>query len=99
MGVDRTGREGTLFPFDELGGKFMIIIVINKHIIRSNAKNNEDKPPVRVTQGKFGKPKYGHEVFIDGFSHIVYDPKNKLPCGAQLWIEVNNFVPVRLEVR
>jgi hypothetical protein len=68
------------------------IIHVNQHIIKSNAKNAEQKPTLTVKQGK--KNTYASEVIIDGPSKVVYSPDNPLSCGARVWIETT--APVKL---
>lgn len=65
------------------------IIVVNRHRVRSNRSNNrgELQPPIRVSKGKYGAPKYFTEFPVSG--KIVYSPNNPLPCGATVWIECN----------
>jgi hypothetical protein len=60
---------------------------INKHIIGSNARNNTDDPPVRISKGKSGKGTYCHEVQLPAGSRVVYSPHEPiLKCGARLVI-------------
>lgn len=73
---------GTVFP---LGRD--IIIVINRHVVAENRKRGLNDPPVRVSVGRHGRPRYAHAVMIQGFSTVVYDQKNPLPCGARAWIQ------------
>ena len=63
-----------------------MIININRHIIRSNKKNNENLPPIRVSNGKYGKPQYFSEYEIKN-GKLIYNSLNPLPCGATVWIE------------
>lgn len=63
-------------------------INVNKHRIASNAKNNENVPPLRVSEGKSGKGDYYHGVSIPDGSVILYDPTRPiLKCGARVVIE------------
>lgn len=73
------------------------IININKHIIAKNLKHGTNEPPVRVSRGQHGKPRYGHKAIIDGPSTIVYSPDKPLKCGARVWIETDESVNVRVE--
>jgi hypothetical protein len=63
-------------------------IVINRHIIQANRKNNETNPPIRVTHGRYGKPTYTSE-FVGANFRLVYDPSKPLKCGATVYLEVN----------
>ena len=60
-------------------------IHVNQHVIRRNAKEGADEPPIRVKVGRENIP--AHRVLIDGGSELVYRPDKPLSCGARLWIE------------
>ena len=62
-------------------------IHINQHVIRSNAKNDENKPVITVKTSK--RNIYAHKVDIGGSSTVVYSPDKPLSCGAKVWIETN----------
>ena len=64
-------------------------IHVNQHVIRSNKKNNEDKPVITIKEGK--KNTYCHEVEILGNSKVTYSGNDKtaLSCGARVVIETN----------
>jgi len=63
---------------------------INRNIIDSNTKklkegDNDIKPPIRIQEGKYGKPEYFWEVELPEKSRLVYFPNDPvLPCGARL---------------
>ncbi|MEM7716251.1 MAG: hypothetical protein AAF349_22205 [Cyanobacteria bacterium P01_A01_bin.68] len=61
--------------------------------VRSNKKNKENEPVVRVQQGS--RTGYCHEVEITGKCRIIYSPNNPLGCGARVWIEVESDVAVK----
>jgi hypothetical protein len=61
------------------------VIHVNQHIIKSNAKNGENKPTLTVKTYKSNK--YAHEVVIKGPSRVIYSPDKPLACGARVWIE------------
>ena len=65
------------------------IIVINRHIVRANKKNNTDTPPIRVSKGRYGKPTYYQEFEFNGKGKVIYNPQNPLPCGATCYIELD----------
>jgi hypothetical protein len=68
---------------------------INRNVIVRNAKRKTSDPPIRVAQGKRGKPTYAHEVEIMGPSRLVYDAdKPVLPCGARLAIATEAEVKI-----
>ena len=67
-------------------------ILINKHNIRHNLKNEDKKPVISVQQGK--KITYGKGVFIDGPCAIMYNPDHPLKCGATVWIETEAKVNI-----
>lgn len=68
-------------------------ITVNQHVIRSNKKNEENEPVVRVQQGS--RTGYCHEVEITGKCRIIYSPNNPLGCGARVWIEVEPDVAIK----
>ena len=72
----------------------MYYIHVNKNTILKNAKHGTDDPPVRIQKGKYGKPKYCHEVHILGPSKMIYSAHEPiLPCGAKLVIQtVSNLL-------
>jgi hypothetical protein len=61
------------------------VIHVNQHVIKSNAKNGENKPTLTVKTYK--ENRYAHEVEIKGPSRVVYSPDKPLSCGARVWIE------------
>lgn len=67
------------------------IIHVNQLNIRHNLKHEDDKPVVTVKYKRTNF--YGHSVFIDGPSKIIY-PEKPLSCGARVWIETNAKVIV-----
>jgi hypothetical protein len=69
-------------------------IHVNQHIIRSNKKNNENKPVITVKQGS--KNTYCHEVAVKGESRIIYSGNDKpvLSCGARVVIETESEVEI-----
>ena len=68
-------------------------IHVNQHVIRSNKKNNENKPVITVKTYK--ENIYGNEVQILGQSIVVYRPTKPLSCGAKVWIETDAEVVIR----
>lgn len=65
-------------------------IHINQHVIRSNLKNNENKPVITVKTYKSND--YYHTVDILGPSKVVYSPDKPLSCGAKVWIETESEI-------
>ena len=61
------------------------IIHVNQHVIKANAKNNENNPVLTVKTYKSND--YAHSVNIKGESKVVYSPDKPLSCGAKVWIE------------
>lgn len=60
---------------------------INRGVIDSNRKHGRNDPPIKIQQGKYGQPTYGHKAKLPAGSEIVYDHEGKiLPCGARLVI-------------
>ena len=68
------------------------IIHVNQHVIKANAKNGENKPPLTVKTYKSNT--YAHEVEILGPSKVVYSPDKPLSCGAKVWIETEGGVVI-----
>ena len=68
------------------------IIHVNQHVIRSNGKTGERKPPLTVKTYKSNT--YAHSVEIDGPSRVVYSPDKPLSCGAKVWIETFSGVTI-----
>lgn len=71
-------------------------IHVNQHIIRANAKNGENKPPLTVKTSKANHKCTSVEV--QGPSTVVYSPDKPLSCGAKVWIETNSPVLVDEEL-
>ena len=67
-------------------------IHVNQAIIKSNRKNNEDKPVLTVKTYKSNT--YAKEVEIQGNSKVIYSPNNPLSCGAEVWIETESKVKI-----
>lgn len=65
-------------------------IHINKHVIASNLKRGENKPPIRIKTYSQNVP--ASHVLVDGPSKVVYSPDKPLNCGARLWIETDSDV-------
>ena len=59
-------------------------IHINRHKIRSNAKNGESVPVITVKT--YRSNEYASNVRINGPSEVVYSPDRPLSCGAKVWI-------------
>lgn len=67
------------------------VIVVNKHIVRANAKTGDCEPPLRVSRGKHGRPHYAQSVVRFNVNlRLIYDPEHPLPCGATVWLEVED---------
>lgn len=60
------------------------IIHVNQHVIKANAKNGTNEPPLTVKTYKSNR--YAHSVEILGPSRVVHSEK-PLSCGARCWIE------------
>ena len=70
-------------------------IHVNQHIIKSNNKNNENKPCITVKQGK--RNIYGHQVKVNGVTEVVQSQTKPLSCGARVWVETIAEVEVYVE--
>lgn len=67
------------------------IIHVNQHIIRSNLKRGENKPPLTVKTYKTNLN--CHEVrFLNGT--VIHRPEDPLSCGARVWIETQEEVEI-----
>ncbi len=67
-------------------------IHVNQHVIKSNKKNGENKPPITVKTYKDNR--YGHNITIHGPSEVIYCPDKPLSCGAKVYIETESEVSV-----
>lgn len=65
---------------------------VDKHVIASNRKNSEDKPPLTL-QLSTGAIKC-RRVRISGPSEFIYRPEKPLSCGARAWIETKAEVEI-----
>jgi len=63
-------------------------ITVCKNTILSNLKHGTKKPAIRVSKGKYGKPKRCHTYEAQGRVRIVTGQK-PLPWGARVWLEVS----------
>jgi hypothetical protein len=63
-----------------------MIIVVNKHRVRSNVKTGNREPVFRCSHSKTGKPWYQESVYVEN-GKLIYDPEHPLPCGATVWME------------
>ncbi len=68
-------------------------IHVNQHLIRRNAKFEENAPPLTVKTSRGNHRAY--EVDIEGPAKVVYRPSRPLACGARVWVETNACVRVR----
>lgn len=68
------------------------VIHINQHVIRSNKKNNEDKPVITVKTYKSNE--YAKSVKINGPAVVRYSPDKPLSCGARCWVETEAEVEI-----
>lgn len=62
-------------------------VTVCKNTVLSNLKHGTNKPPLRISKGKYGKPSYAHEFGLKGPVWVVYDPTHPLPWGARAWVE------------
>lgn len=76
------------------------IIHVNQHIIRANAKDGTNDPPLTIKTYKDGWN--AQEVDILGpdgtvVATIVHRPHKPLSCGARVWIETKGEIVMRGE--
>lgn len=69
-------------------------IHVNQHVIKANVKNGTNHPVLTVKQGR--KNTYGHYVFINGPSEVIYSGNygTLLPCGARVAIVTESDVDI-----
>ena len=60
-------------------------IYVNKHVIMSNAKNNQAEPPISVRTYK--GTEYATEIELTGTWKVIYSPEKAICSGAKVWIE------------
>ncbi len=65
-------------------------IHVNQHIIKANAKEGENNPPLTVKT--YLNNYKADEVEICGPCKLVYRPLQPLECGAKVWIETDRPV-------
>jgi hypothetical protein len=73
------------------------LIHVNQHIIKSNKKNDENKPVLTVKTYKDNRPAHRASIRdVDGtvVATVVYSPDKPLSCGATVWIETELEVEV-----
>ena len=68
------------------------VIHVNQHSVRRNRKTGERAPVLTVKTYKSND--YGHNVFINGPSKVVYRPDKPLSGGATCWVETESEVEV-----
>jgi hypothetical protein len=69
----------------------MKIVVVNRHIVSANRKHGRRDAPLRISNGRYGKPTYTNFLEFEGLGRLVYDPDNPLPCGATIWLEIDDL--------
>lgn len=67
-------------------------IVVNKHVVKANAKTGADDPPLSIQTSK--GVERAHMIYIDGPSTLIYRPAKPLKCGATVWIECEREILV-----
>ena len=67
----------------------MLYVTVCKNTILSNLKHGTNKPVIRVSQGKYGKPRRYKQYAINGNARVVCNMESPLPWGARVWIEVD----------
>ncbi|HRF08506.1 MAG TPA: hypothetical protein PL193_07670 [Xanthobacteraceae bacterium] len=66
--------------------KGQAFVSINACVIRANARNGTDLPPIRIARSRSdAKPLYAREIAINGPCRLVYTPDGRiLRCGARM---------------
>jgi hypothetical protein len=78
-----------------------IVVSVNSHNIRRNAKEGSRRlPPVRVETPEGVEYSYGSDL-VDCrtgrvVARLVYDPERPLSCGARLYLELADDVRITL---
>ena len=65
----------------------VIYVTVCKNVILSNLKHGRNDPAVRVSRGKYGKPRRYRKYRI-GNVLVTCDMKRPLPWGARVWVEI-----------
>ncbi len=67
-----------------------LYVSVCKNIILSNLKHGTNRPTIRVSRGKYGKPKHFRTFDARGKVKICGDMKNQkpMPWGARVWVEI-----------
>jgi hypothetical protein len=75
----------------------MKYVSINGQTIRHNAITGERKAPIRIARSRSdAKPKYAHEIRIEGRARLVYQPsKPIMRCGARLVLIADDVTVIR----
>lgn len=70
------------------------IIHVNQHIIKANAKSGERNAPLTVKDYRQNRKAHRAQIVVEGrvVAEVVYQPDNPLPCGAKVWIEMQEEV-------
>jgi hypothetical protein len=77
----------------------MKTIHINAHALRRNNSLPEDKKePVFELTDKDGKRTWSDGFRIEGPCEVIHRPRDPLPCGARVWIEVEDHITVGSEL-
>lgn len=73
------------------------IVHVNQHVIRRNARTGEKSPPISVRKGRHGPVRYVNSIGFDGPAWLVHSPDKPLPCGARVWIELQDGCEILFE--
>ncbi|NET59069.1 MAG: helix-turn-helix domain-containing protein [Symploca sp. SIO2E6] len=92
MPVVTAGRRGPKGTWYKRPRQVETCVLVNRQTIASNAKNNQNEPPIVVKLGKHSHQ--CHQLDIKGPCRLVYTPQGLGPCGARLWIEAAAQVPM-----
>ena len=66
----------------------MKYVTVCKNTILSNLKHGTNKPTIRISDGKYGKPHRVRKYSTKGKVTIRCEMKNPLPWGARVWLEI-----------
>ncbi len=81
------GKRGPKGTWNKKRRTSLTRIHINRKIFGLNQKFGINLPPISVRIG--AKTHFCHQADIPANARVVYRPKNPLPCGAVLWIDID----------
>lgn len=67
-------------------------VSINAHVIRANARDGTDLPPIRIARSRSDrKPVYARDIEFAGRARLIYDRTAPiLKCGARMVLVIGD---------